>query len=58
MADDKTKRGAADASKINMHESYEVTYWTEKFGVTREKLQAAVEAVGSSAKKVEEHLKK
>lgn len=57
MADDKSNRGPADRSRINMHEDYEVRYWTGKFGCTKAKLQEAVNAVGNSAAKVEEWLK-
>jgi hypothetical protein len=28
------KRGQPDRSKINMHEDYEVKYWTHELGVT------------------------
>ena len=31
MADDKSKVGSADRSRINVHEEYEVTYWSQKF---------------------------
>jgi hypothetical protein len=41
-----------------MGEDYEVEYWTDKFGVTRERLQQAVDAVGNSASAVEEHLRR
>lgn len=58
MSDDKTKRRPQDASKINMHENYEVDYWTSKWGVTRAQLQAAVDAVGVGAAKVAAHLGK
>ncbi len=58
MSDDKTKTGPADSSKVNVHEDYEVRYWTKKFGVTAEQLKAAVKAVGVSAAAVEAHLKK
>jgi hypothetical protein len=57
MADDKTARGAQDRSRIAMGEDYEVEYWTGKFGVTREELQKAVDAVGNSAEAVEQRLK-
>ena len=40
-----------------MSEDYEVEYWTNKFGVSREKLQQAVDAVGNSASAVEQRLK-
>lgn len=57
MADDKTLRSPADSSRIAMGEDYEVAYWTDKFGVDREALQKAVDAVGNSASAVEAHLK-
>lgn len=56
MSDDKTKRGTADRSRINMSEDYEVRYWTASLGVSKEQLGAAVAAVGNSADKVKEHL--
>jgi hypothetical protein len=58
MADDKTKKGEPDRSRINLSERYEIDYWTNKFGVTEAALEAAVKAVGSSAEAVEKHLKK
>lgn len=58
MSDDKTSRGPADASRINVHEDYELRYWSQKFGVTLEQLRAAVKAVGVMAKDVEAQLKK
>ena len=57
MADDKTNRGPQDRTRIAMGENYEVDYWTGKFGVSRERLQQAVDAVGNSADAVERHLK-
>lgn len=56
MADDKTIRGPRDSSRIAMGEDYEVRYWTDKFGVSRERLQQAVDAVGNNAEAVEQHL--
>jgi hypothetical protein len=52
MADDRNVRGAADRSRINMQEDYEVRYWTEKWSVTREQLAEAVRAVGVMVKNV------
>jgi hypothetical protein len=57
MSDDKTNRGPADRSRINLSEDYEVQYWTKQLGVTEERLQEAVAAVGSSADKVREYLR-
>lgn len=58
MADDKSKRGPQDASRINVHEDYEVEYWTAKFGVTRAELEAAVKAAGIGSSAVARHLGK
>jgi hypothetical protein len=43
------KKGAADRSKINMSEDYEVKYWTKELGVSKDKLQKAINKVGNSA---------
>jgi hypothetical protein len=58
MADDKTKRGPQDASRINIHEDYEVEYWTKKFGVSRTELDRAVGKAGVSADAVARELGK
>lgn len=58
MADDKNNRGAQDRARISMSEDYEVRYWTETLGVTRDELQHAVDQVGNSAEAVREFLKK
>lgn len=57
MTDDKTMRAPQDASRIALGEDYEVAYWTDKFGVSRDRLEQAVKAVGNSASAVERHLK-
>ena len=57
MADDKSERAPQDASRIAMGEDYEVRYWSEKFGVSKDRLEEAVKAVGNSADAVERHLK-
>ncbi len=58
MADDLSNRGAQDRSRINTSEPHEVSYWTGALGCTAEELKAAVAAVGVSADKVREYLKK
>lgn len=58
MADDRSNRGPADRSRVNVNEDYEVAYWTKKFGCTEAQLRAAVKAVGVMADKVEAYLKK
>ena len=57
MTDDTTLRAPQDASRVAMGEDYEVRYWTERFGVSKERLQAAVDAVGNGADRVEEYLR-
>ena len=56
MADDKTKRGQPDRSKINMNEDYEVKYWAKELGVTRGELQRVIDKVGNSAAAVRKEL--
>lgn len=58
MADDKTNAGGQDRKRINLNEDYEVRDWTKSLGVTEQQLREAVKAVGDSAAKVREHLKK
>ena len=48
MADDRTKRGAQDRSKINLDQEHEIRYWTREFGVSEAALTVAVANVGSS----------
>lgn len=54
--DDLKKRGSQDRSKINMHEDYEVKYWTKELGVSKEQLQKAVDKVGNGAAAVRKEL--
>jgi hypothetical protein len=56
MADDKTKRGKPDRSKINMNEDYEVKYWAKELGVTRAELQRVIDKVGNAAAAVRKEL--
>lgn len=57
MADDKSKTGPQDRSRVNVNEDYELQYWSQKFGVTGEQLKAVVKAVGTSAAAVEKQIK-
>ena len=58
MADDKADRWRRDRDRINITEVYELRYWSNKFGVSKEELTAAVKHVGPIAKDVEAELKK
>lgn len=57
MSDDKNLRNGSDRELISLGEDYEVRHWTEKFGVSRAELEAAVKAVGHNATAVENHLR-
>ncbi|MDM0076990.1 DUF3606 domain-containing protein [Variovorax sp. J2P1-59] len=57
MSDDPKKTGQ-DRKRISLKEPHEVRSWTESLGVTEQQLKAAVAAVGDSAEKVREYLRK
>jgi Protein of unknown function (DUF3606) len=54
--DDRTKKGGQDRSRINISEDYELRYWSEKFGISKDQLKQVVGRVGSSVKDVERAL--
>ena len=56
--DDKNKSRSPDKDRVNVNENYELLYWSDKFDITKVKLKAAVNAVGTSAKDVEAYLNK
>jgi hypothetical protein len=56
MADDPKKKGEPDRSLISLLQPHEVAYWTKKFGVSREELERAIQAVGHGADAVARHL--
>ena len=56
MSDDLTKRRPQDATKINVHESWELAYWCKELRVSESELKAAVKAVGVMASAVRRHL--
>jgi len=56
MADDLTNRQPQDASRVNLHEEWEVQSWTSKFGVSADRLKRAVIKMGHSAAAVEREL--
>jgi hypothetical protein len=58
MSDNLEQRGPQDRSRINVHESWEVAYWTKELGVSKEELEKAVKAAGPSASAVRQHLRR
>lgn len=58
MSDNLNKTRPWDASRINIHQDYEVNWWCDQFKVTKSQLIAAVNKVGTSASAVKEYLGK
>ena len=58
MADDKTQVGDQDRKRVSLSEDYEVRDWMESFGVSKDKLVEAVNAVGDRADDVRAYLKR
>jgi hypothetical protein len=56
MSDDLHKKRPQDASKINIHESWEVSYWCKTLNCTKIQLENAVKAVGTSVVAVKKYL--
>ena len=56
MSDDLSNRNAPDNRRINLNQEHEIRYWTQKFKVSREDLQRAINAAGPMADAVEQHL--
>jgi Protein of unknown function (DUF3606) len=58
MADDLHKRRPQDSNKINVHEEWELHYWSQELGVTPQQLKDAVAVAGTSVTAVKKHLGK
>lgn len=56
MPDNKKITHPLDAKRIDINDPKEVENWCRALGCTEEELKEAVEAVGTSAKKVREYL--
>jgi len=58
MPDDLKKSGRQDDNKVSANQDWEISYMTEKFGVTATEVQNAVQAVGNQRDRVEAYLAK
>jgi hypothetical protein len=56
--DNANKIGGFDRDRINIHENYEVEYWTQTLDICPEYLKKVVDAVGTSIQAVKQYLKK
>jgi hypothetical protein len=57
MADDLKQTGKQDDQRINVDQDHELSYWSEKLGVSGDRLREAVAKVGPMSKAVEQHLR-
>jgi hypothetical protein len=56
MSDNLNNRGPQDRNRINVNESWEVTYWTKELGVSKEELEKAVKKAGTAVPAVRQEL--
>ena len=56
MADNLQSAGPQDRSRINVHEEWELRYWTQELGVSKERLAELVKEVGPSVAAVRQRL--
>jgi len=56
MSDNLHIRRPQDPTKINIHESWELEYWSKEFKVSKDRLIQAVKAVGPTVTAVKRHL--
>lgn len=49
---DNLKKTSADRLQINVHERWELRYWTRKLGLSKDGLRALVKRVGTWVKDV------
>jgi hypothetical protein len=57
MADNKSKRGSRDRSKVAGKQKHEVDYLKKKYKVSGQQVAGAIRAVGNSRAKIEAYLK-
>jgi Protein of unknown function (DUF3606) len=54
--DDKSKRDYRDRDRINIHEHYEVEYWSGVFGITHDRLKELVKQYGPMVRDIRKAL--
>lgn len=52
MADDKSKLGKSDRSKVAASEGYEVRYFARKHGITAEQARKLIDRIGNDRNKL------
>ncbi len=56
MTDHLQQPSPQDAGKNSDHAEWEILYWTQHFGCTREQLLAAIESDGTAASALEKYV--
>jgi hypothetical protein len=56
MPDNLDRQKPEDPTKINIHQQWELNFWTNELGVTETELKNAVREVGPMVKDVKKHL--
>ena len=57
MADDLKQTGRQDDARIDVNQDHELTYWSRKLGVSRDKLRETVAKTGPMVRNVERELR-
>jgi hypothetical protein len=57
MVDDTGEIGRQDDARINVNQDHELTYWSRKLGVSRDRLREAVARAGPLVRNVERELR-
>lgn len=58
MSDDKSNRGNQDRLRVAKGEDYEVRHLADKFGVSKEEVEKAIDQAGPMRENVEAELQK
>ena len=58
MSDNLNDRGRQDRQRIDVGQEHDCRYWSERFGVSPERLRQAVREAGSSVDAVRQYLGK
>ena len=58
MADDKSKRGGPDRSRVSAEEQYEVAYFAKKHGLSQDRARQIIQQAGPSREKADELAKR
>ena len=56
MEHDAATQGERSQDRVSLDDERDVQYWTKRHGVTKEKLQRAIERAGPALASVEEYL--